>query len=144
MAKSKLTKNAIRFIIQKREDWYVNYTFDDIAKLLKREFDISVTEQGVSKSYRKHKDDKYFQSGQLVAHNGDTEVVSKKEKYECGVRSHRVGNSVSKPYSNDSDQRDFDENAGKKYDMNEFFLKQILLNKKQKKVFNVFKAFKSF
>ena len=110
MAKSKLTKNAIRFIIQKREDWYVK-------------FDISVTEQGVSKSYRKHKDDKYFQSGQLVAYNGDTEVVSKKEKYERGVRSHRVGNSVPKPYSNDSDQRDFDENAGKKYDMNEFFLK---------------------
>lgn len=49
--------------------------------------------------------------------------MSKKEKYERGVRSHRVGNSVPKPYSNDSDQRDFDENAGKKYDMNEFFLK---------------------
>lgn len=96
MAKSKLTKNAIRFIIQKREDWYVNYTFDDIAKLLKQEFDISVTEQGVSKSYRKHKDDKYFHSGQLVAHNGDTEVVSKKEKYECGVRS--IGRSIRYPF----------------------------------------------
>ena len=93
MAKSKLTKNAIRFIIQKREDWYVNYTFDDIAKLLKQEFDINITEQGVSKSYRKHKDDKYFQSGQLVANNGDTEVMSKKEKYERRVRSRRTDNS---------------------------------------------------
>lgn len=130
MAKSKLTKNAIRFIIQKREDWYVNYTFDDIAKLLKQEFDISVTEQGVSKSYRKHKDDKYFQSGQLVANNNDTEVMSKKEKYERRVRSLCADNSVSEPYLDDSDQRDFDENAGKNYNVNEFFLKQILLNKK--------------
>ena len=123
MAKSKLTKNAIRFIIQKREDWHVNYTFDDIAKLLKQEFDISITEQGVSKSYRKHKDDKYFQSEQLVANNGDTEVMSKKEKYERRVRSRRADNSVPESYLDDSDQPDFDENAGKKYDMNEFFLK---------------------
>lgn len=123
MAKSKLTKNAIRFIIQKREDWYVNYTFDDIAKLLKQEFDISITEQGVSKSYRKHKDDKYFQSVQLVANNDDTEVMSKKEKYERRVRSRCADNSVPEPYLDDSDQRDFDENAGKKYDMEEFFLK---------------------
>ncbi|MGP9546006.1 hypothetical protein ACT3QR_13495 [Psychrobacter sp. AOP7-B1-25] len=123
MAKSKLTKNAIRFIIQKREDWYVNYTFDDIAKLLKQEFDINITEQGVSKSYRKHKDDKYFQSGQLVANNGDTEVMSKKEKYESRVRSRRTDNSVPEPYLDNNDQRDFDESAGKNYDVNEFFLK---------------------
>ncbi|MGM8886758.1 hypothetical protein ACS8FD_12545 [Psychrobacter sp. 1U2] len=123
MAKSKLTKNAIRFIIQKREDWYVNYTFDDIAKLLKQEFDINITEQGVSKSYRKHKDDKYFQSGQLVANNGDTEVMSKKEKYERRVRSRRTDNSVPEPYLDNNDQRDFDESAGKNYDVNEFFLK---------------------
>lgn len=120
MAKSKLTKNAIRFIIQKREDWYVNYTFDDIAKLLKKEFDISITEQGVSKSYRKHKD---LQDVQPVANNGNTDVVSKKEKYERRVRSHCADNSVPEPYLDDSEQRDFDENAGKNYDMNEFFLK---------------------
>lgn len=123
MAKSKLTKNAIRFIIQKREDWYVNYTFDDIAKLLKQEFDISITEQGVSKSYRKHKDDKYFQSVQLIANNGNTDVVSKKEKYKRRIRSYSADDSVPEPYLDDSGQRDFDENAGKNYDVNEFFLK---------------------
>ena len=33
MAKAKLTKAAISFIIEKRNDWNVNYTFADIAHL---------------------------------------------------------------------------------------------------------------
>lgn len=49
--------------------------------------------------------------------------MSKKEKYERRVRSRRTDNSVPEPYLDNNDQRDFDESAGKNYDVNEFFLK---------------------
>lgn len=62
MARKKLTKAALDFIIEKRNDWYVNYTFADIAKLLKEDFGITITEQAVSKSYRKYKNNQEFQS----------------------------------------------------------------------------------
>ena len=73
MAKPKLSKAAIGFIIEKRNDWNVNYTFADIAELLKEDFSITITEQGVSKSYRKHKDDKEFQIVPIVATNKATD-----------------------------------------------------------------------
>ena len=38
MAKGKLTKTTISFIIKKRDDLYVSYTFEDTVNLLKEGF----------------------------------------------------------------------------------------------------------
>ena len=38
MTRGKLIKAAISSIIKKRDDLYVNYTFEDIVTLLKRRF----------------------------------------------------------------------------------------------------------
>lgn len=119
MAKQKLTKAAINFIIEKRNDWNVNYTFDDIANLLKEDFGITITEQGVSKSYRKYKDDKEFQSMPIVAtdketdRNVDTSNMTTKEKYYRKVGLYKEGKNESEPRVAKRKIRDFDENAGK-------------------------------
>ena len=127
MARKKLTKAALDFIIEKRNDWHVNYTFADIAKLLKEDFGITITEQAVSKSYRKHRDDKEFQSVPIVATNKATDSnvdnnnMISKEKYSEKVKLVREGKSQANPHSNRKDKRDFDENAGKHFNADDYF-----------------------
>ena len=125
MAKKKLTKAAIGFIIEKRNDWSVIYTFDDIAKLLKEDFGITITEQAVSKSYRKHKDDDAFKTLQISKQNSEVDLKSQ--------RKHTAVSDVPKkqkikrtndpiiPSPSITDGRDFDEDAGKKHDVSQFF-----------------------
>ena len=127
MAKQKLTKAAISFIIEKRNNWNVNYTFDDIANLLKEDFDITITEQGVSKSYRKYKDDKEFQSMPIEAtnkeadYNADTGNMTKKETYYRKVGLYKESKNESEPYVSKKKIRDFDENAGKHFNADDYF-----------------------
>ena len=126
MAKQKLTKAAISFIIEKRNDWNVNYTFDDIANLLKEDFGITITEQGVSKSYRKYKDDKDFQSMPIEAtnkeadRNVDTSNMTTKERYYRKAGINKEGKNESEPYVAKKKIRDFDENAGKGIDISQY------------------------
>ena len=122
MARKKLTKAALDFIIEKRNDWHVNYTFADITKLLKEDFGITITEQAVSKSYRKHKDDKEFQSMPIMATNKVTDSnMTLKEKYSERVKLVREGKSQADHHSNKKDKRDFDENAGKHFNADDYF-----------------------
>ena len=122
MARKKLTRAALEFIIEKRNDWYVNYTFADIAELLKEDFGITITEQAVSKSYRKHKDDKEFLSMPIVATNKTTDSnMTLKEKYSERVKLVREGKSQNDHHSNRKDKRDFDENAGKHFNADDYF-----------------------
>ena len=127
MAKPKLSKAAISFIIEKRNDWNVNYTFADIAELLKEDFSITITEQGVSKSYRKHKDDKEFQIVPIVATNKATDSkvynsnMTLKEKHSEKVKLVREGKSQADHHTNRKDKRDFDENAGKHFNADDYF-----------------------
>lgn len=127
MAKQKLTRAAISFIIEKRNDWNVNYTFDDIAKLLKEDFGITITEQGVSKSYRRYKDDEEFQNIPIVAtdkefdHNVDTSYMTTKEKYYRKVGLNKESKNEFEPYVAKKKIRDFDENAGKGINIDHLF-----------------------
>lgn len=125
MAKQKLTKTAIGFIIEKRNDWSVIYTFGDIAKLLKEDFGITITEQAVSKSYRKHKDDDAFRTLQVGKrnNNADLEIQKKHTAVSDVPKKQKVKptNNPIIPSSRITDGRDFDEDAGKKYDVSEFF-----------------------
>lgn len=110
MAKGKLTKAAISFIIEKRNDWNVNYTFADIAHLLKVDFGITVTEQGVSKSYRKYKNDKDLSGSVTTTKSNQSEEI-KTEEVKAVKRPIFKVIEVKVP-----EGRDFDENAGKKHD----------------------------
>ena len=127
MATQKLTKAAISFIIEKRNDWQVNYTFADIANLLKGDFGITITEQGVSKSYRKYKDDKEFQSMPIVAtdkeadSNVDISNMTTKEKHNRKARLYKEGQNESEPYVAKKKIRDFDEDAGKGISIDHLF-----------------------
>ena len=119
MARKKLTKAAIGFIIEKRNDWNVNYTFADIAKLLEEDFGIIITEQAVSKSYRKYKNNQDFQNMPIVTNNRgsdrnvDTSNMTTKEKYYRKVGINKEGKNESEPHVAKKKIRDFDENAGK-------------------------------
>lgn len=113
MAKQKLTKAAIGFIIEKRNDWNVNYTFTDIAKLLEENFDITITEQAVSKSYHKHKDDQAFRTYLIPA---------KKQSINAGEPiNNRVTNDLVKPTATKSTVKDFNEGEWQGYDFDQFF-----------------------
>lgn len=121
MARKKLTKAALDFIFEKRNDWHVNYTFADIAKLLKEDFGITITEQAVSKSYRKHKDDDAFRTLQVGKQDseGDLEIQKKRKDVPEKVKSQRVNEPIIPVIVG----KDFDEDAGKNYDVNDFFMK---------------------
>lgn len=122
MARKKLTKAALDFIIEKRNDWHVNYTFADIAKLLKEDFGITITEQAVSKSYRKHKDDDAFRTLQVSKQDsgGNLGIQKKRKDVPEKVKSQRV----NEPIIPVTTAKDFDEKAGEKYDVNDFFMKE--------------------
>ena len=119
MAKPKLSKAAIGFIIKKRNDWNVNYTFADIAELLKEDFGITITEQGVSKSYRKYKNNREFQIMPIIPtneetdHNIDDNNMTMREKYNHKTRLYKEAKSESEPHLAKKKIRDFDEDAGK-------------------------------
>ena len=122
MARKKLTKAALDFIIEKRNDWHVNYTFADIAKLLKEDFGITITEQAVSKSYRKHKDDDAFRTLQVGKQDSESNLGIQKKCKDVPekVKSQRVNEPIIPVVIG----KDFDENAGKNYDVNDFFMKE--------------------
>ena len=123
MARKKLTKAALDFIIEKRNDWYVNYTFADIARLLKEDFGITITEQAVSKSYRKHKDDEEFQSMPIVAINKTATASNMTSKEKYSERGKLIGEDKPQAdhHLNRKAKRDFDENAGKHFNADDYF-----------------------
>ena len=55
MARKLLSMNAIRFIIESRNDPSQVYTWQDIADLVQTKFDIKVSGQGVGQSYKNTK-----------------------------------------------------------------------------------------
>lgn len=125
MARKKLTKAALDFIIEKRNDWHVNYTFADIAKLLKEDFGITITEQAVSKSYRKHKDDDAFRTLQVGKQDSEGSLgIQKEHETVADIPKKAKSQRANEPIITVITQNDFDEDAGKNYDVNDFFMKE--------------------
>lgn len=56
MARPRLTKEAIAFIIECRDNPKEIYTWEDIANLVSDKFGIQVSFQAIAKNYQKHKD----------------------------------------------------------------------------------------
>lgn len=120
MAKQKLTKAAISFIVEKRNDWNVNYTFDDIAKLLKEDFGITITEQGVSKSYRKYKNTEELKAPPIAVEDFTSEDnVNDRELIHSDTKKEKILNPTTVIQRKG---RDFDEDAHKKYNFEDFLI----------------------
>lgn len=58
MARPRLTKEAIAFIIERRDDPTTIYTWQDITDMIDERFGIKVSFQAVARNYHKYKDDK--------------------------------------------------------------------------------------
>lgn len=56
MARPRLTKEAIAFIVECRDNPKEIYTWEDIANLVSDKFGIKVSFQAIAKNYQKHKD----------------------------------------------------------------------------------------
>ena len=76
MAKSKLTKQAIRFLVDTYEDETTNHTFHEVRKMIEDKFKITVTSEAIRKSYHANKN--------LLRAE---EVGKTKEKHEAGITS---------------------------------------------------------
>ena len=55
MAKSKLTKQAIRFLVDTYDDETTNHTFHQVRKMIEDKFKITVTYEAIRKSYHANK-----------------------------------------------------------------------------------------
>lgn len=56
MAKPKLTREMITYIISLRDDVSKNYTFNDIEKILYDTFGVDISYKSIHKAYHKYKD----------------------------------------------------------------------------------------
>jgi len=118
----KLSDAAIAFIIEERDNPHTVYTFEQIAELVKTEFKISISRNAVSKSYHKHKDDDAFRT--LQVSKQDNKGNLKNRKIVSSATEKVKSRSVNEPIIPVSTSKDFDENAGKQYDVNDFFMKE--------------------
>ena len=121
----KLSDAAIAFIIEERDNPHTVYTFEEISKLVETEFKISISRNAVSKSYHKHKDDDAFRTLQVGKEDregseGSLEIQKKRKNVPEKVKSQRVNEPIITVIT----QNDFDEDAGKNYDVNDFFMKE--------------------
>ncbi len=55
MAKSKLTKQSIRFLFDTYDDETTNHTFHDVREMIEDKFKITVTYEAIRKSYHANK-----------------------------------------------------------------------------------------
>lgn len=113
----KLSDAAIAFIIEERDNPLTVYTFEEISKLVETKFKISIGRGAVSKSYHKHKDDKRFkiEPVKAIMNNGsELETHLSKEK---PIKA----KPVFEPIEVKINQKNYDENAGKEFDSNDFF-----------------------
>ena len=55
MAKSKLTKQSIRFLVDTYDDETTNHTFHEVREMIEDKFKITVTYEAIRKSYHANK-----------------------------------------------------------------------------------------
>lgn len=118
----KLSDAAIAFIIEERDNPHTVYTFEEISKLVETEFKISISRNAVSKSYHKHKDDDAFRT--LQVGKEDSKENQKKDNSVSDVPKNVKSKRINEPIIPVIIQNDFDEDAGKNYDVNDFFMKE--------------------
>lgn len=118
----KLSDAAIAFIIEERDNPHTVYTFEEISKLVETEFKISISRNAVSKSYHKHKNNDAFRT--LQVGKKDSKENQKKDNSVSDVPKNVKSKRINEPIIPVIIQNDFDEDAGKNYDVNDFFMKE--------------------
>lgn len=118
----KLSDAAIAFIIEERDNPHTVYTFEEISKLVETEFKISISRNAVSKSYHKHKNNDAFRT--LQVGKEDSKENQKKDNSVSDVPKNVKSKRINEPIIPVIIQNDFDEDAGKNYDVNDFFMKE--------------------
>lgn len=107
----KLSDAAIAFIIEERDNPHTVHTFEEISKLVEKKFEISIGRGAVSKSYHKHKNNEKFKN------------FSKEDSNQRKVEPQIKDQLKTEPYVAKKRIRDFDEDAGKNYNIDNFFKK---------------------
>lgn len=107
----KLSNVAIAFIIEERDNPHTVCTFDEIAKLVEKKFEISIGRGAVSKSYHKYKNNEQIKS------------LSKEDSNQSKVKPQpQVKDQPNtEPYVAKKKIRDFDEDAGKGISIDHLF-----------------------
>ena len=105
----KLSDAAIAFIIEERDNPHTVHTFEEIAKLVEKKFEISIGRGAVSKSYHKHKNNEKIKN------------LSKEDSNQRKVKPQIKDQIKAEPYVAKKKIRDFDENAGKGISIDHLF-----------------------
>lgn len=100
MAKSKLTKEIISFIIDKYECDTTTYTFPEIAELILEKYKVEVSPQALGKSYRKNK-----AAVKTVTLNKNSSPKIEKKIFQRSEPD-------AKPTVDSKEQKGFNDNAG--------------------------------
>ena len=82
MAKPKLTKQAIRFLVDTYNDETTNHTFHQIRKMIEDKFNVTVTYEAIRKSYHANKDkeDKVDDENEIISEKGVNPSLNDKVK----------------------------------------------------------------
>lgn len=118
----KLSDAAIAFIIKERENPLRAYTFEQIAKLVETEFKVSVSRNAVSKSYHKHKNDDALRTLQVGKQDSKVKLNNAKKSVSVPEVPKKPKSEVEiEPVKSSKKIRDFDENAGKQFNADDYF-----------------------
>lgn len=104
----KLSDAAIAFIIEERDNPHTVHTFEEISKLVEKKFEISIGRGAVSKSYHKYKNDEKIKN------------VLKEDRGQCKVKP-QIKDQLKDDTYIKKNKRDFDENAGKRFNADDYF-----------------------
>lgn len=92
MAKPKLTKEAIKFIVQTYDSQSKNYTYSEIANLVQDKYQINISVQAVQQNYHKYK-------GKIEENNKNESVKQERELHQSHYLNEKEENSDSKHQS---------------------------------------------
>lgn len=84
MRKSKLTKEAINFLVSAYDDKTNSYRFIDIMDMVKSKFGIDVSAEAIRKAYHKHKQDSTLSTEEVLKtkKEGDLKSEAGQKSYE--------------------------------------------------------------
>ena len=100
MAKNLLSKKAIKYIVQLRNDEDVRYSYTQIAKLVEENFGVKVCFQTIAYHYKHNKDIDTSSLSQVKPKSKLAELVEqrKAEKSASQITSQPAPKPVQKPY----------------------------------------------
>lgn len=106
--KLNISKTVIKFILDKRNDVNTYYTFEEIKKMLKNEFNIDMSLQAVRYQYEKNKDNQIFLDtmfGSSASKEKTTQNATSKFDFKA-IRARQQKNLADNSVNETSDQHE--------------------------------------